>query len=68
MDKTPKRIRKRIYLVNVEPPTQPPDLIPSFNPLIIIGIIGFISGISAIIIKKKEKIHLSISHFSHYKE
>ena len=34
-------------------PTPTPDLIPSFNPLIIIGIIGCISAVSAILIKKK---------------
>jgi len=42
--------------IPVEPdpdPTPTPDLIPSFNPLIIIGIIGCISGISAIVIKKR---------------
>lgn len=36
-----------------------PSLIPSFNPLIIIGIIGCISGISAIIIKKEWVNHYS---------
>ena len=46
------------YEVNVEPeptPTQTPSpiSIPSFNPLIIISIIGSISGLSAIIIKKR---------------
>ncbi len=45
------------FEVNVEPepdpdPTPTPE-IPSFYPLIIIGIIGCISAISAIVIKKK---------------
>ena len=45
-------------IVDIEIPTDPdpthtPDLIPIFNPLIIIGIIGCISGISAIVIKKR---------------
>ena len=31
----------------------PLSSIPSFNPMIIIGIVSFISGISAIIIKKR---------------
>ena len=45
-----------INIVEPDPdpdPTPTPDLIPSFNPLIIIGIIGCISAISAIVIKKK---------------
>jgi len=43
----------KIYFeVNVEPDTTP-DSIPSFNPLIIIGIVSSIFGISAIIIKKR---------------
>ena len=41
------------FEVNVEPGSATEDVIPSFNPLIIIGIIGCISGISAIVIKKR---------------
>ncbi len=45
-----------IIVIVAIPPEEPnltPDLIPSFNPLIIIGIIGGISAISAIIIRKR---------------
>jgi len=45
-----------ISVIVAIPPGEPsptPSLIPSFNPLIIIGIIGCLSGISAIIINKR---------------
>ena len=45
-----------IIVIVAIPPEEPnltPDLIPSFNPLIIIGIIGSISAISAIVIRKR---------------
>lgn len=45
-----------IIITKAIPPkesTLTPDLIPSFNLLIIIGIIGLISGISVIVIKKR---------------
>ncbi len=42
------------FEVNVELTPDPNELsIPNFNPLIIIGIAGCITGISAIIIKKR---------------
>ena len=45
-----------ISVIVAIPPGEPsptPNLIPSFNPLIIIGIIGCLSGLSAIIINKR---------------
>lgn len=43
------------FTIEIDDPTDPvdPNGIPSFNPLIIIGIIGSISVISAIVIRKK---------------
>ena len=40
------------FEVNVEPSSQP-DSISGFNPLVVIGVVGFISVISAILIKKR---------------
>ncbi len=45
-----------IIVIVAIPPEEPnltPDLIPGFNPLIVIGIIGSISTVSAIVIRKK---------------